>query len=349
MDSPDGIPIDYNCFLRHEADMWELDRLAERELRTQQLWEDFGLEDDIGKLVDQTNIGWFNLGDASSGTLALQDFMPGKSSIVSSKIFPDLRQPLSHGSPDVCCGVQEALFCCDVSSTDDESDSDSDESGSDASVPCRLENASETRHAVSPRRKSTRATKKVFSDSDFSLLRKSTSQLSSSSSVGTRNRKQPYLRRPIVERRALKKKSPTPISSDAHLSSNDLPKGAFYVNGLVHCGIDRCRQICRSVADLRRHRKSLAHCEKKYTCPGCPMRFTRPDALKRHLHLHQRCKNPSMTALRDQFLETAIAINAKAQGCLDRVLMNLYDTFLRKVDVGCEAGSSRKRRKKALV
>ncbi|KAJ7932863.1 hypothetical protein B0H13DRAFT_1506062, partial [Mycena leptocephala] len=56
------------------------------------------------------------------------------------------------------------------------------------------------------------------------------------------------------------------------------------------CGLDGCLQKCHTGADLRRHRESLAHCEKKYPCPGCPMRFTRQDAQKRHLNLHTRCK-----------------------------------------------------------
>ncbi|KAK6993254.1 hypothetical protein R3P38DRAFT_2474962, partial [Favolaschia claudopus] len=50
------------------------------------------------------------------------------------------------------------------------------------------------------------------------------------------------------------------------------------------CGLSGCRQKCRSAADLRRHRESLAHCpDKKHWCAGCPLRFTRVDALKRHL------------------------------------------------------------------
>ncbi|KAJ7673318.1 hypothetical protein DFH06DRAFT_61647 [Mycena polygramma] len=62
MSSPNHKHQKGNCFLRHEADMWELDSLAEQELRAQQIREDFGLEDDIGKLVDQppTNSGCLN-------------------------------------------------------------------------------------------------------------------------------------------------------------------------------------------------------------------------------------------------------------------------------------------------
>ncbi|KAJ7633859.1 hypothetical protein DFH06DRAFT_913340, partial [Mycena polygramma] len=56
------------------------------------------------------------------------------------------------------------------------------------------------------------------------------------------------------------------------------------------CGLDGCLQLCGTRADLRRHRESLAHCAKKYACPGCPMRFTRLDAQKRHLNNDPCCK-----------------------------------------------------------
>jgi hypothetical protein len=56
MDSLNETPSDRDCYLRHEAYMWELDCLAEQELRAQQIWEDFGLEDDLGKLVDQSKL-----------------------------------------------------------------------------------------------------------------------------------------------------------------------------------------------------------------------------------------------------------------------------------------------------
>jgi hypothetical protein len=53
MDHPDAISFDSNPYLRHEAQIWELDCLAEQEIRAQQIQEDFGLECDVGRLVDQ--------------------------------------------------------------------------------------------------------------------------------------------------------------------------------------------------------------------------------------------------------------------------------------------------------
>ncbi|KAJ7711896.1 hypothetical protein B0H16DRAFT_1208046, partial [Mycena metata] len=57
------------------------------------------------------------------------------------------------------------------------------------------------------------------------------------------------------------------------------------------CGLDGCAHRCNTLADMRRHRESLAHCaEKKHLCPGCPGSFTREDALKRHLSVIPRCR-----------------------------------------------------------
>lgn len=55
MDHPDAISFDSNPYLRHEAQIWELDCLAEQEIRAQQIQEDFGLECDVGRLVDEND------------------------------------------------------------------------------------------------------------------------------------------------------------------------------------------------------------------------------------------------------------------------------------------------------
>ncbi|KAJ7159349.1 hypothetical protein C8R43DRAFT_824706, partial [Mycena crocata] len=55
------------------------------------------------------------------------------------------------------------------------------------------------------------------------------------------------------------------------------------------CGLPGCTQRCSTTADLRRHRESLAHCAKRYECPGCPSKFTRADARKRHIGLSPQC------------------------------------------------------------
>ncbi|KAJ6572547.1 hypothetical protein DFH09DRAFT_1079756 [Mycena vulgaris] len=46
-------PFDSASYWRHEARLWELGCLVEQQLRAEQIREDFGLEDEIGKLVDQ--------------------------------------------------------------------------------------------------------------------------------------------------------------------------------------------------------------------------------------------------------------------------------------------------------
>ncbi|KAJ7446322.1 hypothetical protein FB451DRAFT_1011165, partial [Mycena latifolia] len=71
-----------------------------------------------------------------------------------------------------------------------------------------------------------------------------------------------------------------------------LPEGAYHDGGMYHCGIAGCAQQCSSAADMRRHRESLAHCAKRYNCPGCLSTFTRADARKRHLTFHPRCASP---------------------------------------------------------
>ncbi|KAJ6526160.1 hypothetical protein DFH09DRAFT_1095385 [Mycena vulgaris] len=54
-------PFDSASYWRHEARLWELGCLVEQQLRAEQIREDFGLEDEIGKLV------WFESGSFDSG------------------------------------------------------------------------------------------------------------------------------------------------------------------------------------------------------------------------------------------------------------------------------------------
>jgi hypothetical protein len=57
MDSPNEISDNHSDrYLRHEARMWELDYLVEQELHAQQMQEDFGLEVNVGQLVDSYNV-----------------------------------------------------------------------------------------------------------------------------------------------------------------------------------------------------------------------------------------------------------------------------------------------------
>ncbi|KAK7036107.1 hypothetical protein R3P38DRAFT_3263538 [Favolaschia claudopus] len=138
-------------------------------------------------------------------------------------------------------------------------------------------------------------------------------------------------------------------------TEQSLPPGAYFnANGsTVHCGLPGCRQKCRSAADLRRHRESLAHRPgKEHACPGCPLRFTREDALKRHVSHRNaaRCRNPAMTALRDEFLLSEAGrevLERERDGKQDRrEIIAMYDAFLEAMEVGPESLS--KKKKKAL-
>ncbi|KAJ7077675.1 hypothetical protein B0H15DRAFT_861492 [Mycena belliarum] len=107
-----------------------------------------------------------------------------------------------------------------------------------------------------------------------------------------------------------------------------LPKGAYIERGQVYCGLADCAHQCRSVADLWRHRESLPHSAKRHRCPGCPSAFTRADALTRHLGTSPRCRDARMAALRDAFLETAVAKAAKERGVPGKMLKTMFRNFV---------------------
>ncbi|KAJ6500946.1 hypothetical protein C8R45DRAFT_979604 [Mycena sanguinolenta] len=185
------------------------------------------------------------------------------------------------------------------------------------------------------------------SDSSFaesSPSRESTPELSRTP-MRTRKSTRSYSNRRTSQKKTKSKKSSTSLPLRVNESSlSSLPPGASWdAAGKARCGLDDCTQKCHSIVDLRRHRESLAHCRlKQHACPGCPMRFTREDALKRHFN-HRgaaRCRDPDMTALRDEFLETEEAREAHSEGKSDRVVIALYNAFL-----GMNAGSSKKRRR----
>jgi len=48
------------------------------------------------------------------------------------------------------------------------------------------------------------------------------------------------------------------------------------------CAVPGCRQVCKTVGDLKRHQSSLAHQPPSWMCRRCGYLFTREDALKRH-------------------------------------------------------------------
>ncbi|KAJ7684193.1 hypothetical protein DFH06DRAFT_1462573 [Mycena polygramma] len=311
MDLPNDNPQNGDSFLRHEADMWELDCLAEQELRAQQIREDFGLEDDIGKLVDHCtpNYGWFNLDSRV-------DFIPEKLLHASRCSTPDHGCSMPSCSPESLGNDSPQAKECPILGRD-VSGSNNPQIGA---LDCCRESSQSCQSfdedQPPPRRKSARTARTVYS-SDYSEYspssRESTPDRYTSGHTSSKKRKLHNLRRPTVQK----------AKCDSYY-----PPRASVGAGRFRCGLDGCPKICGSRADLRRHRESLAHCAKKYACPGCPMRFTRQDALKRHLNNHSRCKDPSMTALRDQFLATAAAVDAEEQGLLDRVVRSLYKKFL---------------------
>ncbi|KAJ6500947.1 hypothetical protein C8R45DRAFT_1210625 [Mycena sanguinolenta] len=272
-------------YLRHEAEMWELDCLVEQELRAQQMQEDFGLEVDVGQLVDSYN-GWFAM---EQGVLPCT---------------PPDRKPLLSSNNFCTASSESASPLSSRESTSEPSSSSFAESS-----PSR-ESTPELSPTPMRTRKSTR-----------SYTNRRTPQKKTKSKVGVNLAL--FTGSEFHPDQSFQKSS-TSLSSRINESSlSSLPPGASWdADGKARCGIDGCTQKCHSIADLRRHRESLAHCRlKQHACPGCPMRFTREDALKRHFN-HRgaaRCRDPDMTALRDEFLETEEAQEAQSEGKPDRV------------------------------
>ncbi|KAF8209509.1 hypothetical protein K438DRAFT_1960507 [Mycena galopus ATCC 62051] len=302
MDPPSPTSADYDCYLRHEAHMWELDCLAEKELRQEQIQEDFGLEIDVGTLVDRHN-AWFNMDGSpllrpDDDDLPVPDLRSG--AIETNKLGLDK----NYDGPSFFEAGDGYLFVHRFFA------------GIFAGSHPRT---FITMHFESP----------FLSVSS----RESTPELCAP--IRTRQREK---RRPAALKQSPPIRKKSSASKPFSQKSSELPPGASWdASGMARCGLDNCTQKCSTSADLRRHRDSLAHCaQKKYACPGCPMRFTREDALKRHLHLTigrrgadaARCRDPKMTALRDEFLGTDAAREAQREGKPDRVLVELYDTFL---------------------
>ncbi|KAF8485745.1 hypothetical protein DFH94DRAFT_619867, partial [Russula ochroleuca] len=48
------------------------------------------------------------------------------------------------------------------------------------------------------------------------------------------------------------------------------------------CSIPGCKQVCKTLGDLKRHESILAHKPPSWECHRCHYQFTREDALKRH-------------------------------------------------------------------
>jgi hypothetical protein len=62
------------------------------------------------------------------------------------------------------------------------------------------------------------------------------------------------------------------------------------------CTVPGCKQICKTLGDLKRHESVLAHKPASWECPRCHYHFTREDALKRHVKNVSNCANAKARA-----------------------------------------------------
>lgn len=57
------------------------------------------------------------------------------------------------------------------------------------------------------------------------------------------------------------------------------------------CTVPGCKQVCKTLGDLKRHESVLAHKPPSWECRRCHYQFTREDALKRHAKNMPNCVN----------------------------------------------------------
>jgi len=55
------------------------------------------------------------------------------------------------------------------------------------------------------------------------------------------------------------------------------------------CTVPGCKQVCKTLGDLKRHESVLSHKPPSWKCSRCDYRFTREDALKRHTRNLPKC------------------------------------------------------------
>jgi hypothetical protein len=55
------------------------------------------------------------------------------------------------------------------------------------------------------------------------------------------------------------------------------------------CDVPGCKQVCKTMGDLKRHKSILSHQPPSWKCSRCGYRFTREDALKRHFKNVPKC------------------------------------------------------------
>jgi hypothetical protein len=66
--------------------------------------------------------------------------------------------------------------------------------------------------------------------------------------------------------------------------------------GRFPCSVPGCKQVCRTLGDLKRHESILAHKPPSWECPRCHYNFTREDALKRHTKNVSNCASVNVKA-----------------------------------------------------
>jgi hypothetical protein len=66
--------------------------------------------------------------------------------------------------------------------------------------------------------------------------------------------------------------------------------------GRFPCSVPGCKQVCKTLGDLKRHESVLSHKPPSWECPRCHYHFTREDALKRHVKNVSNCASVSVKA-----------------------------------------------------
>lgn len=80
---------------------------------------------------------------------------------------------------------------------------------------------------------------------------------------------------PTAKKRSSSAKSTTPLSRSG---ATRFP-----------CSVPGCKQVCKTLGDLKRHESVLSHKPPSWKCNRCGYRFTREDALKRHTRNLPKC------------------------------------------------------------
>lgn len=83
--------------------------------------------------------------------------------------------------------------------------------------------------------------------------------------------------------------------------------------GRFPCSVPGCKQVCKTLGDLKRHENVLAHKPPAWECPRCHYHFTREDALKRHTKNVLNCANMNIkvrgrgTSVKPRDIDTGVS------------------------------------------